>query len=118
MSLTVPLVWRTRFRRRLQLVTAARTDVASLPLRALEGASDAEVTDGAVVSVVRQRGIDATDLTGFFAALGARVPHAILGGIDHHAVSVFLPSSDDALSLVHTLHDHFVHARDEHSVRA
>lgn len=108
LSAMVPLVWRTRFRRRLQIVTASRVDEGALPLRHLDGSAHVESIDGAVVSLVRQHGIDAEDAAAFFTTLGDRIPHAILGGIDEHAVSVFLSSEVDAATLVRALHDRFV----------
>lgn len=107
LSSHAPLVWRSRFRRRLQLVTAARTDRSSLALRHLEGTVDAHVTDGAVVSLVRQRGVDAADMSRFFGAMSA-APLAVLGGIERHAVGVFVDESVDCVELVRALHERFV----------
>ena len=83
-------------------------DRESLALRLLEGSVDADVVNGAVVSLVRQRGIDARDLSRFFAALGDYTPLAVLGGIERHAVGVFVDSRVDAIQIVRTLHAQFV----------
>jgi aspartokinase len=109
-SARVPLVWRSRFRRRLQFVTAARVRHESLPFHLFDGAVDCRVVDGVVVSVVRQRGIDSHDLTQFFEALGDHTPLAVLGGIEGHAVGAFI-AIDDARPMVESLHERFVDAR-------
>lgn len=110
LSQRVPLVWRGRFRHRLQFVTSARIALESLPLHLFDGPIDCDVVDGAVVSLVRQRGTDARDLAAFFEMLGERTPLAVLGGIERHAVGVFVPLDDDARALVERLHDRFVDA--------
>ncbi|MBC8146138.1 MAG: aspartate kinase [bacterium] len=107
LSSRVPLVWRSRFRHRLQLVTAARVDRDALALKLIDGNVEAEVVDGAVVSLVRQQGIDANDLARFFDALGTCVPLAVLGGIEPHAVGVFVDAYVDAVPLVRSLHATF-----------
>jgi bifunctional aspartokinase / homoserine dehydrogenase 1 len=109
LSSRAPLVWQSRFRRRLQFVTAARVPADSLRFELFDGPVERRVTDGAVVSLVRQGGIDAHDLAAFFSVLGEHTPLAVLGGIEQHAVGVFV-AVDDAHSIVARLHERFVTA--------
>jgi aspartate kinase len=105
-----PLVWRTRFRRRLQFVTASRIEHAAIPVASLEG-GELSVTHGAVVSVVQQAGVNAHDLARFFGVIGDRETRAILGGVDRHAVGAFV-DADDALPIVRDMHARFVASAD------
>jgi aspartate kinase len=109
LSERAPLVWRTRFRRRMQFVTASRVRQESIPVHLLEAPSVCVTIEGAVVSLVRESGIDGGDLAAFFGALGDRTPLAILGGIERHAIGAFV-EGDDAHRLVDRLHEQFVGA--------
>jgi aspartate kinase len=107
LSSTVPVLWLHQFRRRVRIVTSRpvsgeeRFDVMDGELRTTG------LSDVAVVSLVRHRGISGEDLACFFTELRDRFPLAMQGGIDARAISVALPP-EDAGDIVRRLHDRFV----------
>ncbi len=99
-----PIVWHTRFRRRVQIVTAGPVDSERLPLTLLnEEPLSVERRSVAVVSVVREGGIERGFLTGLLGVLEGFTLLGVQGGVDSRAIS-FIVERMDAVDVTRDLH--------------
>lgn len=113
-SAAAPLVWFTRFRRRLQAVAAAghaQTEASTAAHAGLLG-EGSSVTSRAVslVSLVREQRLDGEDMSMFIAAIGEAPVGALLGSPETGAVGSALEPGD-AAAVLRELHRLFVDSR-------
>lgn len=99
-----PIVWHQRFRRRVQIVTAGPIDSDRLPLSLLdEEPLSIERRSVAVVSVIREGGIERGFLSGLLGTLESFALLGVQGGIDPRAIS-FIVERMDAVDITREIH--------------
>jgi hypothetical protein len=106
----VPVVWYHRFRRRLQIVTAQPFPRRDLPVELVGERVFVVTSEASIVSLVRESGLEGTEMESFFRTVGGRAPLALQGGIDRHSISAALPH-EQATEVLHQLHASFVGGR-------